>query len=406
MLQPIGGELPTQRGAPDVKKTLCKFFLIGTCDKGSQCTWAHGEHELGQPIQVAVGEVSIHQAPAFGGNAFGVFDKQVGFSGPPGPLVQSMGPNAKRTICKFWEQGSCTRGADCTFAHGSADLAEVNGGRVHQESVAAVGTKRTICKFWVEGACTKGAVCSFAHGEEEIGAPLPTPDTMQPMHPMQPMQPLGQGAGPNGVKRTICKFWEQGTCTKGGECTWAHGHEELGAAIPVERAVAVKRNSTVFTTLQPYATAVPVKGGKGMTGKSHGQTSVFQMQGQAPQFEVLQSLSFGVEQPVKKTMCKFWLEGQCTRGASCTWAHGVEDKTVPAHMLGANPTSTPASNQPVVEVRRTLCKFWQQGRCLQAAGSCSWAHGEWEIGTPVGSVGSSNEMRGDEESALKRPRLE
>ncbi|CAK9054712.1 Malonyl-[acyl-carrier protein] O-methyltransferase (Malonyl-ACP O-methyltransferase) (Biotin synthesis protein BioC) [Durusdinium trenchii] len=57
-------------------------------------------------------------------------------------------------------------------------------------------------------------------------------------------------------------------------------------------------------------------------------------------------------------------------------------------------------------VRRTLCKFWQQGRCLQAAGSCSWAHGEWEIGTPVGSVGSSNEMRGDEESALKRPRLE
>eukprot|EP00913_Durusdinium_trenchii_P000281 g255.t1 len=195
-----------------------------------------------------------------------------------------MGPNAKRTICKFWEQGSCTRGADCTFAHGSADLAEVNGGRVHQESVAAVGTKRTICKFWLEGACTKGAVCSFAHGEEEIG--------------------------PNGVKRTICKFWEQGTCTKGGECTWAHGHEELGAAIPVERAVAVKRNSTVFTTLQPYATAVPVKGGKGMTGKSHGQTSVFQMQGQAPQFEVLQSLSFGVEQPVKKTMCKFWLEAQ------------------------------------------------------------------------------------------------
>lgn len=28
--------------------------------------------------------------------------------------------------------------------------------------------------------------------------------------------------------------------------------------------------------------------------------------------------------PVKRTLCKFWLEGQCSRGESCTWAHGVE----------------------------------------------------------------------------------
>lgn len=30
------------------------------------------------------------------------------------------------------------------------------------------------------------------------------------------------------TKRTICKFWQEGSCTRGSECTWAHGEEELG----------------------------------------------------------------------------------------------------------------------------------------------------------------------------------
>lgn len=43
----------------------------------------------------------------------------------------------------------------------------------------------------------------------------------------------------------------------------------------------------------------------------------------------------------------------------------------------------------MAQVRRTVCKFWQQGKCNQASGQCTWAHGEWELGTiaPCGASG-------------------
>eukprot|EP00971_Amphidinium_carterae_P212534 4217797-Amphidinium_carterae.1 len=39
-------------------------------------------------------------------------------------------------------------------------------------SVADKGIKRTLCKFWQQGSCDRGAACGFAHGDEEIGMPI------------------------------------------------------------------------------------------------------------------------------------------------------------------------------------------------------------------------------------------
>merc|ERR1719494_372136 len=44
----------------------------------------------------------------------------------------------------------------------------------------------------------------------------------------------------SGIKRTLCKFFEAGTCTKDTNCGFAHGDEELGQPVPraaIERQV-------------------------------------------------------------------------------------------------------------------------------------------------------------------------
>lgn len=216
-----------------VKRTICKFWEEGACKNGATCTWAHGAEELGMPLS---------------------------------PRLEEMGPNAKKTLCKFWLQGTCTKGSSCTFAHGDQELVSTAPvstlwqGLMQRRSAAVstaplqgswrapsagVSSKRTICKFWEQGLCTKGDNCTFAHGEEEIGAPLVAIENIQRAEPIRPVKVTGPAvpfggadavvAGGN-TKRTICRFWEQGTCTR-GDCTWAHGEEELGAPV-LDRATA------------------------------------------------------------------------------------------------------------------------------------------------------------------------
>mmetsp|Transcript_71057 Transcript_71057/g.126499 ORF Transcript_71057/g.126499 Transcript_71057/m.126499 type:complete len:178 (-) Transcript_71057:144-677(-) len=62
----------------------------------------------------------------------------------------------KTQMCKFWEEGKCARGDNCTFAHGGDELKS-----------APDFTKTRICVAFQQGKCTDDQ-CSFAHGKEEI----------------------------------------------------------------------------------------------------------------------------------------------------------------------------------------------------------------------------------------------
>lgn len=65
-------------------------------------------------------------------------------------------------------------------------------------------SKTRMCRFFGAGACTKGAECSFAHGISEVTEP------------------------PNLRKTAICKAWKKSCCPKkADECDFAHGQSDL-----------------------------------------------------------------------------------------------------------------------------------------------------------------------------------
>jgi len=79
------------------------------------------------------------------------------------------------------------------------------------------GHKTMLCKWFMNGnQCTNGDYCKFAHGEED-------------------MKEQGSWSGPDGGKgggksntRTVqCKFYLQGTCQKGEECSFLHDDDPV-----------------------------------------------------------------------------------------------------------------------------------------------------------------------------------
>ena len=69
-----------------VKKTLCKHWTTGTCQRGQWCGYVHGKEELGMQVRDPQG--------------------------------------LKTTLCKYHEKGSCFASEECQFAHGVEELGQ------------------------------------------------------------------------------------------------------------------------------------------------------------------------------------------------------------------------------------------------------------------------------------------
>ena len=66
----------------------------------------------------------------------------------------------KTEICRGWEQGECTFGEQCAFAHGPWEL---------REKQATEGKKTKPCKsFSALGYCMMGTKCQFIHNLSAI----------------------------------------------------------------------------------------------------------------------------------------------------------------------------------------------------------------------------------------------
>jgi len=223
-------------------------------------------------------------------------------------------------------------------------------------------------------------MCTFAHGEHEIGT---VPGDMME-------EPPPPDCGDTIILRTICKFWQEGSCREGPQCTFAHGEHEIGTAVGSSsfsrRDPPPMRQLLVPTRSAAAPMALPGPGG---------------------------------DAPVRRSICKFWEASTCREEpGQCSFAHGEREiGTAPRppsrRPLGASSSPTAAAAPPwrgtlgipsraapaaaalpcrppgapeeAKAVRRTLCKFFQAGACTKSAFECSWAHGEQDIGTPIGS---------------------
>jgi len=409
----------------ETKRTLCKFFQEGTCRRGNSCGFAHGEEEIGQVIEPSR-TLSLSSGAAVPATHIG------------GAGVAS---SKKRTACKFWLAGKCKSGTHCTFAHGEHRIAKAI-------EPPAVDIKRTLCKFFAEGACAKGSACGFAHGEEELGTPV---DAI---------------AGFQGVKRTMCKFFLQGGCDRGELCGWAHGENEIGEVIPAaseQRQGRVKSDRPTSRSYTSGQYALEVAAAPPVDEECYAQEAVdeeevipaaveewqgpatpdrppsrsytsgqyalevaaapsvdeeylaqaaeeldrrhLQQQQQQQQqysqprrFHEQPRAALANERPsftsrVKRTMCRFFLKGDCSKGRQCGYAHGEEDLGKPIYSApgGAPPaafwsgaTPVPAKSRassvatPVAAAKRAMCAYWEEGRCKKGD-ACEFAHGEREM---------------------------
>jgi hypothetical protein len=105
---------------------------------------------------------------------------------------------ARKTPCKYFAQGHCSRGRDCTFAHGE-EVEETS------TPIPRKGFRTILCKYFEQGTCQKGKDCSFLH---ELGRPKAN---------------SGVESKENQRFRTVaCRFFSEGKCFKGASCTFLH----------------------------------------------------------------------------------------------------------------------------------------------------------------------------------------
>merc|ERR1719203_1119111 len=102
--------------------------------------------------------------------------------------------------------------------------------------IATRGRKTQICAYWKESRCTRGQLCAFAHGDHELDPEsrmrylASQPKVLRPVMTPDPKFTVNR-------KTQICVYWKDGRCTRGTNCSFAHGEEELLNNLRAARAV-------------------------------------------------------------------------------------------------------------------------------------------------------------------------
>ncbi|CAE8645501.1 unnamed protein product, partial [Polarella glacialis] len=223
------------------KTRICKYWEMGTCQKGDGCQFAHGGEEMGAPPGFG--------APSYakGGGGKGAFK---GFQGggswePPAPVHTQtyVGPKFKTQMCKFFEEGTCKKGGECNYAHDESELSDegvavVDGkgsGKAPSEGKGLQGTGfQGKGKSWGGGKGFQGTNGNgwgiIVPGLEAKGA---RPGVQALPAPKGWGVKGGKGGGPN-LKTKMCQFFLSNNCTRGESCTFAHSEEDMAGGAPEE----------------------------------------------------------------------------------------------------------------------------------------------------------------------------
>jgi len=440
---------------PVIKRNLCKFFQEGLCEKGAACGFAHGESEIGQMGIAQVGRTICRffssglceRGPSCGfRHISGDPEGAASLLAPGGALAALVHPGAgaaagplgqlaslgggrmviKRNMCKFYPEGLCEKGGMCGFAHSAEELGTPAIGAM--AAAVVPGLKRSLCRFNQQGMCEKGSKCTFAHSMEEIGTvagstTAPKLDLMN--HFTAPGQtPAGQDLSADPSTGAV---YDAATGAVYDAASGAIYDATTGAVYdPQSGAVYDAASGTVYdantgalydaTTGQLYDSAAVAGTAPAPADSASGADSSLALYDPLAGMDPLACAPFGTDplalggssagsydplslaagtmpqvvpppqviQPpaktgiVKRTLCKFYQEGLCEKGAGCTFAHSITELGTLSAASAPNSSAVPHGMQ----VKRTICRFYAQGSCQQGP-QCGFAHGPEEIGTMV-----------------------
>ncbi|CAE7486411.1 unnamed protein product [Symbiodinium sp. CCMP2456] len=203
-------------------------------------------------------------------------------------------------------------------------------------------TKHVPCTFWQAGKCTKGENCNFSHDPNAIAAALATGDNGWGK---------GKGKGSKGWAQDPGQGWEasqgqaweasqgwdegQGWDAAQGWDSWGgygaygkNGWMSKGMQMMQAKGMMGKGKS------KGYGAYGPVKGGGTfLCCVHHKNRSASAMVEVAPgQYQCRpdsECKGAGGASKIKTAMCKFHMEGRCTKGIACNFAHGPEEIGMP-----------------------------------------------------------------------------
>jgi len=303
-------------GGKGFKTQMCKYFQNGSCQKGDQCTYAHGEHELGGAaggMSAAPQGLMVPSGGAMSSAEDQAFNQLMGELQGGAPAAADAPPP--------WAANNAG-GAPAPWAANGAGGDAGGGGK----GGAPRGFKTAMCKFFQMGTCQKGDGCTYAHGEYEL----------QPGS--QRLEPTTGQMVPSGFKTQMCKFHMMGSCQKGEACTYAHHEYEM------------KGGGKGGSSCSKGGGGWDGKGGKGGGWDSWGpppdMMNMMAMKGMPMAMKGMMmsmkgggggggmmALGMGGDSwgkgkgkgggggGFKTKMCTFFLEGRCTKGEACTYAH-------------------------------------------------------------------------------------
>jgi hypothetical protein len=264
----------------------------------------------------------------------------------------------KTRMCKFQLHGSCTAGASCRFAHQPSELQTQPNLRKTQLCMA----------FERSGVCRDGQACKYAHGEQELRGPAAKQsEQILTAGQMPALQSAMQLPGSDKINEEL----GNSSCIKGSlledfdSDAWSRQTTE--DASDAESLSSFSRQTTDCsdTCDDGRSDDLGDRSTSDFDCEAYGSDS---SQPSLPDQLPLKGCEIPIAKKVpeaafrKTKLCKFYSNGFCSKGASCSFAH--EEGTL--------------APQPDLFRTRLCFAFARSGVCRDGD-ACKYAHGAEQL---------------------------
>jgi hypothetical protein len=313
----------------------------------------------------------------------------------------------KTRMCKFFEQGCCSKGDKCSFAHKLSAL----------KSRPNLHKTQLCMAFQRNGTCRDGQACKYAHGESELQSSAkqasalvstldvqaaPVPVTFQVvmlnavaggnisdsqsqaaavlLQPVQMYSVLTQCS--NLINMSVLK----------GESALKHGRDDDICSVltadddtdfEIESLDCYSRQTSEWSSISEADSNELAASESDSSSQCQFTSDARSEVSEDPPVSIKKEecedviVSKALEMCLQKTkMCKFFLRGECTKGSQCKFAHD----------------SSGLKNRPNL-FRTSLCMAFERSGHCKMGDACKYAHGidQLQKASPMGdSVGGAS----------------